>query len=264
MSKKSKSLLLMHFRQDEHAFVERALDWIERVVHRSQMVTTFFLNPRERYILETLVRRESDVQWQTEGGYPSAERQRMIISPSFVSIPDDWFARSVSFIRIEAKGKGELDHPSVLGALLGLGIKREFLGDIHPHPQGCDCIVAFEMIDYICSQLHQVGKNDISVKVIDPNELQVVEAQYKTRLVVVSSMRLDVLIAEGHSLSRSKASMLIRNGKCKVNWQLVDSPSYMTEVGDMISLRGFGRVYVKGIEGSTKKGKSILILDYLI
>jgi len=252
----------MHFRQDEHAFVERALDWIDRVVNRSQVVTTFFLNPRERYILETLVRRESDVQWQTEGGYPSAERQRMIISPNFVSIPSDWFTRSI--IRIVSKRKGVLNHSNVLGALLGLGIKREFIGDLHPHPQGCDCIVAFEMVDYICTQLHQVGKNDISVKVIDLNELQVAKAQYKTRSVVVSSMRLDVLIAEGHAISRSKAAMLIKNGKCKVNWQLVDSPSYMTEVGDMISLRGFGRVYLKGVEGCTKKGKSILILDYLI
>ncbi|SFJ91106.1 RNA-binding protein YlmH, contains S4-like domain [Thermoflavimicrobium dichotomicum] len=253
---------MVHFRPDEHAFVERAWDWVDRAVNRSQPITTFFLNPREQYILETFVRRESELIWMLNGGYESAERCRMVISPTYISIQPDWF--QLGFLRIEPIGKGSLDHPDVLGALLGLGIKREMLGDLHPHPTGCDCVVAKEMVDYICAQLHQVGKNKVSIKEISAHELYVSKQEYQTRTVIVSSLRLDALLAEGHSFSRSKAVTLVKSGRCKVNWKQVENPSYQVEVGDMISLRGFGRIRIKSIEGLTKKGRNIILLDYLI
>ncbi|RAL26028.1 RNA-binding protein [Thermoflavimicrobium daqui] len=259
---KREASIFMHFRPDEHPFVQRALDFVDRSVNRSMPIQTHFLNPREQYILETLIRRKPDVNWMMSGGYSSAERCRAIVSPSHIPIDPDWF--ELSFLRIERIGHGKLNHPDVLGALLGLGIKREMLGDLHPHENGCDCIIGTEMIDYICSLLHQVGRTTVNVKEINAEELLVTEPEFVSRAVTVSSLRLDAILAEGHRLSRAKATLLIKNGKCKVNFSQVDNPSFQIGKGDMISLSGYGRICMKNIEGLTKKGRYIILLDYLI
>ena len=58
---------------------------------------------------------------------------------------------------------------------------------------------------------------------------------------MVSSMRLDKVLATVLKLSRSQAIQLISAEKLKLNYQTLDRPSEMLQVGDLISVRGFGR-----------------------
>lgn len=245
--------IFVHFRQDEKAFVERSLDWIEWAADQYQLVTTPFLDPREQYILETLVKRNADLLYHADGGFPSAERCRAVVGPFYLT-PDPELFR-LAFLRIESVGKKRLEHPDVLGSLLGLGIKREKVGDIHPHHLGCDVIVAEEMCEYIRGQLGQIGKVHVSINKIAQSDLMLPEQNLSIRTVTVASLRVDAVISEAYRISRSKASQFIKSGKCKVNWKLVDHPDYSVEAGDMISLRGFGRIRVQSIDGFTKKGR---------
>jgi RNA-binding protein YlmH len=41
----------------------------------------------------------------------------------------------------------------------------------------------------------------------------------------------------------------------KVNWTLIENPSFECKEGDIISVRGHGRSKIMGIEGKTKKEK---------
>jgi RNA-binding protein YlmH len=56
-------------------------------------------------------------------------------------------------------------------------------------------------------------------------------------------------------LSRQKSQVLIGQGLVKVNWMVIESPSFECQMGDLISTRGFGRVKILSIEGKTKKDK---------
>jgi RNA-binding protein YlmH len=252
----------MHFRTDERPFVERVLDWINQSLHRSQLILTDFLNPREQDILKALVRRETGLHFLVDGGTSVAERCRVVISPDFIPIDSTSF--QLSYLRIQPTTEKQLEHRDVLGAILGFGLRREKIGDIHPHPSGCDVVVANEIAPYILLQLQKVSKYSVYISEIERDELCVREQQFDTRVVSVSSMRLDAILAEGYRLSRSKSVTLIKNGKCKVNWKLVDSPSYMTQEGDWISLRGYGRLNLAAVEGVTKKGRQMVRLNYLI
>ena len=49
-----KSAIWEHFHPEEHPFVERVLDWIDRAA-RGRPVRTPFLDPREQAIVEALV-----------------------------------------------------------------------------------------------------------------------------------------------------------------------------------------------------------------
>lgn len=49
--------------------------------------------------------------------------------------------------------------------------------------------------------------------------------------------------------------MLIQQGQTKVNWTLIQNTSFELREGDMISVRGYGRIKILSIDGKTKKDK---------
>ena len=65
-------------------------------------------------------------------------------------------------------------------------------------------------------------------------------------------------------MSRSRAAADIAAEKLKLNWQSVKSASQAVKEGDVLSMRGRGRLEVKEIRGQTKKGRiSVLLYRYL-
>ena len=54
-------------------------------------------------------------------------------------------------------------------------------------------------------------------------------------------------------MSRTKVLPLIKAGHVKVNWKLIDDPSFLLEEGDHVSVRGYGRFLFAKVEGETKK-----------
>lgn len=248
--------IFAHFRPEERPFIERFLDLIGRALDRYQPVTTSFLDPREQYILSTLARREPELVLFQDGGFPSAERKRAVVGPTYVTADPELFR--LSFLRLETVSGRQLEHPDVLGAILGLGIKREKVGDIIPHSSGADVVIAREMCEFVRIQLGQVGRDHVTINEITRDELVLPEQKFSLRTVTVASLRVDALVSESYRISRAKASALIKNGKCKVNWKIVDQPDYSLETGDMISIRGYGRVRIESIEGLTKKGRNLI------
>ena len=63
---------------------------------------------------------------------------------------------------------------------------------------------------------------------------------------IVTSNRLDSILACVFKLSRSQALDLLRAEKAFVNGKMVQNPSYTIKPNEIISLRGYGRfVFVK-------------------
>lgn len=83
------------------------------------------------------------------------------------------------------------------------------------------------------------------------------------RSIIVSSLRIDVVLASAFNLSRQKSKELIASNKVKVNWNETSRPDTTLGIFDVISIRGFGRLKLKSIEGKTRKEKIRLELDVL-
>jgi RNA-binding protein YlmH len=77
-------------------------------------------------------------------------------------------------------------------------------------------------------------------------------------------MRLDKVLATVLKLSRSQAIQLVNAEKVKLNYQSIDRPSEILQVGDLISVRGFGRFSILSENGLTKNGKIKLTVDKMI
>ncbi|MXQ53429.1 RNA-binding protein [Shimazuella alba] len=243
---------LAHFRKEEHAFIERCFDWIYQASVRHQEVVTPFLDPREQYILGTLVRREHrDILMAIDGGYGTAERCRVCIYPNYI-LPNE---QSFSLLFLRMTSESTLEHREVLGSILGLGIQRHMLGDILPNSDGADLILAKEMKDYVMGTLTKVGRKGIIISEIVRDQLWTDHQAGIEQHTIVSSLRLDTIIAAVCRISRSKSVDLVRLGKCKVNWQKIDRPDYFVTTGDVISVRGYGRIRLMEVRESTKKGK---------
>lgn len=241
-----------HFTANEQPFVERCTDWIAQA-KRKRVVVTPFLDPREQEIVQLLVNRELKLAFLGDGGYAEAERCRGLIHYDFLS-PEQ---APLAFIRLFFKGHTPR-HQDVLGALLGLGIKREMVGDILLSDEYADVVLADEIASYVLLSLQKVGREKVRIQSITPQELAIQPQEYQERQIVVSSLRLDAVLADAFRCSRKVATQRIKNGDCKVNWRLITRPGHQIESGDVLSLRHSGRVKVGKHIKMTKKGRYIL------
>jgi RNA-binding protein YlmH len=252
-----KDSVLMHYRPHEHQFVERMIDMVERVDERQSPQLTDFLDPRQARIAENVARTFSDVHLSLQGGHPDAERQRALFVPSYwqVELED----AELTFLRIEIPGEYvKLTHGDYLGALLGLGLKRSKIGDLGTHEHGCDLVVTRDIADYIRLHLTQVGRATVHLTEIRPNQFMYQKAQFAEKDFTVMSLRVDAVAGEAFGLSRTKVTEPIKGGKLQLNWQVIDNPAMSVEEGDVISLRGFGRVKILEVGGLSKKGRTYI------
>ncbi|MDR6224782.1 YlmH family RNA-binding protein [Desmospora profundinema] len=246
-----------HFRPEERVLAERVLDWMTLAEVRYQPVLTPFLNPREQRVATMVINRSTDLSATADGGYEGAERCRMKVLPPYVEDAD----HGLAYLSLEPAERGrDLRHPDVLGSLLGLGLKRDKLGDILPFPGGCHVVVAEELAEFIRSQLNRIGRHPVHVETIQREELIVPETRTETVSVSVASLRLDAVLAEGFRLSRSRVSTAVKNGNAQINWKTTGNPAETVEEGDVLSLRGSGRIQVGEKLGVSKKGRFLLNL----
>ena len=250
-----KQELYVHFHPEERPFVDRALEWAERAAVRHAQVVTDFLDPRQQFILQSIAGREPDVRLRLDGGWPEAERKRAVIVPAYRD-PEDVHC-GIAVLAVEASGGKflELDHGDYLGALLGLGIKRDVIGDLHVRDDGCHCLVAEEMAGYLHTHLTQVHRVPVRTEILPLERLKVVQPEMEETVITVASLRLDGVASDAFRISRSKIMDPIRAGRCRVNWKTEEDPSVRLGEGDVVSLKGFGRFKILKVDGPTKSGR---------
>ena len=250
-----KQELYVHFHPDERPFVDRASEWIDRAVFGHELKRTDFLDPRQADILTSLANRQPEVQLKLFGGYDGAERRRAIIAPEYRYLDDE--PEGIALIRVSGGTQGhlELDHGDYLGAMLGLGMKRDRIGDLHVHDEHCDCLVAEEIADYINVHLRQVHRVHVLTDILPLTELRIAAPELEEMNLSVASLRLDGIASDVYRISRSKIVDPIRAGRCRINWKAEEDPSSPLKEGDVVSFQGLGRFKVLGVEGTTKKGR---------
>lgn len=251
--------IYQHFRENERQFIDVVLKWKEQVESQYSPKLTDFLDPREQWIIKSIIGHHGDVLVSFFGGEEQVERKRAILYPSyFVPSQDDF--QLVAYEIQYPKKFITLEHRQILGSLMSLGIKREKFGDILIIEDSVQMIVAEEIASYVEVNFQEVGRATISLKRIPFNQIIVPESDYLEKMTTTSSLRLDVVCAAIYNLSRQKIKSLIQNGYVKVNWKVVDDPSFEVGEEDLLSIRGFGRSKMIAVEGRTKKDKRKIIV----
>lgn len=254
--------IYQHFRPEEKEFIDKAIKWKEQAADTYAPKLTDFLDPRQRQIIRSSIGTQEDVQVHFFGGHPAAERKRALIHPSYFEPADSDY--EVELVEINYPHKfSSISHPHILGSLMGLGLKREKFGDILNENERFQIIIAKDIASYVQANFDQVGKVAVTLSEKPLAEAVFKADEWREQSVTVTSLRLDVVIGALPSMSRQKAQLLVKGGAAKVNWRSVESPSFECAEGDMLSVRGIGRMKILSIDGQTKKEKWRITLGIL-
>ena len=239
--------------------ISRVLDQTDQAIKTWEVVFTDFLSPPELAEAQTVLAKLTEVSSIAWGGYPQAERQRLAIARS--EIPLD--IEQVELIALSIAGNFLFDpasHRDFLGSILGTGIVREKVGDILVlGERGAQAIVVPDLVEFFQQSMTQVRTVPVKVTPIPFTELQVREPRKKELTTVEASLRLDAIASAGFGMSRSKMVDLINKGEVRVNWKDISQPSHQLKDGDLVAIRGKGRLFVGDI-AVTKKDRYRVLL----
>lgn len=136
---------------------------------------------------------------------------------------------------------------------MGLGIRREVLGDIIVS-ENCGYLFCLEsMAPYLVEQVTRIRHTAVRCNLTESPALVSQEPELTT--VNVASERLDAMVAAVYSLSRSESQQLFCKGLVFANSRMVSQNSLEPVPGMMISVRGKGRFRYEGIARETRKGR---------
>ncbi|WP_410983859.1 RNA-binding protein [Bacillus cereus] len=243
-----------HFRPEEAVFVDKALEWKQMAEEYHQVKLTDFLDPRQQQIVSTIMGNQGDATLKFYGVAPKAERKRALIYPNYLDLNEEEFQIEVLEIDYPSKFY-TLEHRQILGSFMSLGLTREKCGDILLQENRAQIVVAKEVASYIEMNLQSIGKMKVSLSSVQVEKILRLQEEWKEQSGTVSSLRLDVVLAEMLHISRQKVQPLIKNGLVKVNWKITEQTAYECFPGDVFSVKGYGRSKLFSVEGKTKRDK---------
>lgn len=234
--------------------IGKVADKIEKYYSTGEIVATSFMDPSEIIDVNHSLK---NIPHTIYGGFEEAERKIIIIG----SEEKKDFEVFTSIIRIKPNDKNiKLSHRSVLGSVLGLGLKREMIGDIIINNEICDIIILNNITEFILNNLKYIGREKVEVEKINLSDIQDIEDTSKEIKTTVSSLRIDSIISAGFGLSREKSADLIKGEMVKLNFLNIKSVTKSVKESDIISVRGKGRLVVASIIGESKNGRIKVIL----
>lgn len=160
----------------------------------------------------------------------------------------------VEIVPVNMKFGEELSHRDYLGALMNLGIERDTIGDILIKNKKAYVFCLNKIADYILKNLGKVRHTFVRVTCTEqiPEDIKLSLAD---EVLLISSERIDTIVAHFTKLSRNAAVELFREKAVLVNGRVYENNSGILKVGDIVSVRGYGKMIYDGIETTTKKGK---------
>jgi photosystem II S4 domain protein len=147
--------------------------------------------------------------------------------------------------------------------MLGTGIVREKTGDIIVlGERGAQAVVVPELVEFLEMNLKQVRSVPVKTQRIELSELKIRPPQKKELTTVEASLRLDAVASAGFGMSRSKMVSLIDGGDVRVNWKDISQASYQVKSGDLIAIRGKGRLEVGEVAVTKKERYRVQLTRY--
>lgn len=205
----------------------------------------------------------NSVKHEFYGGFLDAERKIIVFIPDYIEDFKETDNPIVA-LRIDKDNFSSLTHRDYLGALMGLGIKRQMIGDIFVDDKGCTIAVLESVSKYIIDNLLSVGRGTVRVTVADSFAEYEKEQHFIEKRCYVASMRVDAVISSAFGISRTMSCDKIRASEVFVNDVIINKPDYKVEFGSKVVIRGKGKVIIKEDAGITKKGRQAFIaLKYI-
>ncbi len=249
---------------DDERQMHRFTELAEACYAKGRYTFTDFLGLAECDLFLRAARDFSYVPYTLFGGTEGCERvmARFGDEENLGYAPEEFPIVCLRIAPTAPKFAEPLTHRDCLGALMNLGVKRECLGDL---ARGEECMYLFAtktLAPFLCENLRRVRHTDVRLTETPPPPSVLVAVERER--IQVTSPRLDAIVAHAYRLSRSESSTLFAGGRVFCNGRCVTDGTVSPRGGDLLSVRGYGRLRYVEEDGVSRKGKKNLILEKFV
>ena len=248
-----KAELIQRFSQnnDDKLFIAHVLDKEAVALYKNIPAEGDFLDVRRQAILLSMAPHLAvkPILW---GGYEDAERKMFFFLPDYMEeAPTD----SLCVIKATHRDTKAPSHRDYLGSILGLGVKREGVGDILVSEDSAQIIVRASLSDFFLSNYISAGRVHLSVSSIPVSELIIPESEPVFKSASLASLRADAVLAAAFNVSRTVSQEAIMSGKVHLNNLPLLKGDKLIAAGDKIRWQGKGRFILSETGGQSRKGR---------
>lgn len=147
---------------------------------------------------------------------------------------------------------------------MGLGIKREKIGDLIVKENSCYFPVVKEVSEYIYNNISVIGRSPCVVEFISLDNFTMPDYTFEDLCIISTSLRLDSFISGLCNISRSKGEELIKARKILINYEQVTKKDKVVKERDIITVRGIGKYKIGDVIGKTNKGRIKIIVKKFV
>ena len=157
-----------------------------------------------------------------------------------------------------------LQHSSIMGSLFGLNITNEMFGDIVKYEDNFYVYLLDDICDLVLDNFKMVGNVNISLEEVEVDYLSDFKREYEKITLIVSSLRVDTIVSKLVGCSRDIVAEKIKNQEILINEKLATKVSNSIDIGDIFSIRKYGKYKFRDIVGMTKKDNYIIEIEKYI
>lgn len=156
-----------------------------------------------------------------------------------------------------------ITHRDVLGAVTGLGIERQKLGDMFINGNFAYVIADQTVAKLILSDLSSIGRNSVKVEVVETLPKCLAPKTESVRFSVASN-RVDSIICKVFNLSRDDGKSLFQKELVLINGKAVQNPSRALKEDETVAVRGYGKFTFVKESGLSKKNKLYVEIELFV
>ena len=188
------------------------------------------------------------------GGKEDCERKVAFFLPYYLEETDFEIGEIIKAVRIRSYF-GKPVHRDYLGAVLGLGIERDRIGDLLVFDDTAYLFCLSPVVSVLLQELEKVGRVSVKSEQVALSDVPIPERKVKKITFTVKSLRLDAVTGDMFGVSRTLAAELIREGAVTLNYSICEKVDATVKEGDTLSVRGKGKGRISQIGGRSRKDR---------
>ncbi len=245
--------ITQHYPPEVKSIIIKVINGFDEVFSNDSIKSFGFCEPHIITIIKEIAAHYPSLLVLYDGGYEQAENQKVIVYPDYYGSIES----GITILNVVYSKKFfKIEHRDVLGTILNNGIDHSRFGDIIVDDEAnCNIIIDSILLDTLPYLIIKIANQKIEFIPINEMHLEIEPLKQKT--MRVKSLRIDAIVKILSRRSRAKARILIDSKLVKLNYVVVNNPNKIIETGDIISIRGMGRVTIGNIQMGTKSAFNI-------